>query len=194
MFKFNKAEVKRANERLRKLETVNKLSVQSTAYRNVQKYAINEPNSMSNKFYRLVQNKDGSEGIRFITRTQFNNLSEEEQKYFNQVVKNFLGNESTTKIGIENIRRRAYDEFMNNHPDLEWTQDEYEDFWKKYSDYNSDQDDKQRYNRLTQVFDSPDVLDISENLTPDKIDNIINYTVNDYRYGDIPTKSTNKRR
>lgn len=187
MFSYDRNLVKTANERLRKLETVNKLAPSSQAYRTVQKYAIEEPNSMSNKFYRIVTNKDGTTGIRFITPKDYKKLSAFEQKKFNEALNSFLNNQTTTKLGIMKARLDAYKNFMDNHPNLNWTQDEYERFWKNYEQLQADEEDKNSYNRLTQFFEEPG--EYNEDLTDDKIQQIFNYTSGERRYSDIPIRS-----
>ena len=190
---YNRSKVKTANERLRKLETVSKLAHQSTAYRSIEKY-FNNPNSPDNKFYRAVTNKDGTPGIRFLTPSQYSELSEYEQKEFDKTLENFLNNQTSTKLGVKKAQKDAYEEFMKNHENLNWTQEEYENFWKKYNDYSKDQEEKERYNRLTQVLESPESFDIAEDLTDDKIEEIINYTYRDYRYSEAPAKTKLKSR
>lgn len=190
MFSYNRNFVKVANERLRKLEKVSKLSQQSAAYRSIQKYAIEEPNSMSAKFYTV--GKDGS--IRFINKTAYNNLSSYEKKRFNEVLNNFLDNATSTKLGVKKAQKDAFDEFMENHPSLDWSYDEYQNFWKKYDQMRTDTSDKNAYDRLTQLFQSPGKF--SENLTDDKIREIADYTNDERRYSDRPSRGrqSNKRR
>lgn len=190
---YNRSLVKTANERLRKLETVNKLAHQSQAYRSIEKY-FNNPNSVDNKFYRAVTNKDGTPGIRFITPSQYAKLSDYEQREFDKTLEQFLNNQTSTKLGVKKAQKDAYDNFMDNHPELNWTQEEYENFWKKYYDYSKDQEEKERYNRLTQVLESPDYFDIADDLTDAKIEEIIHYTNREYRYTEAPAKSKLKNR
>ena len=190
---YNRSKVKTANERLRKLETVSHLAHQSQAYRSIEKFA-NDPNSVDSKFYRSVTNKDGTPGIRFITPREYAELSDYEQKEFDKTLEQFLNNQTTTKLGVKKAQKDAYEKFMDNHPDLDWTQEEYENFWKKYYDYNKDQEEKERYNRLTQVLESPESFDIAEDLTDSKIDQIIHYTNREYRYSEAPAKSKLKTR
>ena len=190
---YNRSKVKTANERLRKLETISKLAHQSQAYRSIEKY-FNDPNSVDNKFYRAVTNKDGTPGIRFLTPSQYAGLSEFEQKEFDKTLEQFLSNQTSTKLGVKKAQKDAYLKFMDNHPELNWTQDEYENFWKKYYDYNKDQEEKERYNRLTQVLESPDYFDIADDLTDAKIEEIIHYTNREYRYTEAPAKTKLKNR
>lgn len=192
---YNKSRVKVANERLRKLETVSHLAPQSSAYRSIEKFAMNK-NSPDNKFYRWVTNKDGTPGIRFLTPSQYASLSKDEMIEFNKTLDQFLDNMTSTKLGVEKAKKKSYDNFMENHPNLNWTQDEYEKFWKKYSDYLSDQEERERYNRLTQILDYPDTFDFTSDLTDEKIDEVLHYTNREYRYSEAPKKTTriNNRR
>jgi len=137
---FPRSAVKTANERLRKLETVNRLAQSSEAYKSIERYAT-DPNAYSSKFYRQVTNKDGSPGIRFITPSEYNKLSRYDQKKFDEIVRNFLENNTTTKLGIEKARKASYDNFMKKHPDLHWSQEEYNNFWKNYSQAQKDKED-----------------------------------------------------
>lgn len=185
--------VKVANERLRKLETVHGLAHQSAAYRMVERFA-NEPNSPDSKFYRHVINKDGSPGIRFLSASQYNELSDFEQREFDKVLEQFLDNQTTTKLGVKQAQTDAYKKFMENHPNLSWTQEEYEKFFKTYYDYNKDTEEKERYARLTQFLETPDIFDAAADLTDDKIEEILNYTNKELRYSEVPAKTKLKGR
>lgn len=189
-YDYNKNLVKTANERLRKLEKVSKMSSQSPAYKSIQKIAMS-PNSPSNKFYKL--GADGS--VRFINKTEYMKLSPYEQKKYNEALASFLNNQTSTKLGIQKSRKDAYDAFMENHPNLDWTQEEYERFWKNYSDSESDNEDKNRYQRMTGFFNNPDP-DYASNLTDEKIEEIMSYTNNERRYSNAPVRQlqTNDRR
>lgn len=186
---FDSSLLKRANERLRKLEKVNKLSSQSSAYQSIKRFAIDEPNSPSNKFYRVSD--DGS--IRFINKTQFKKLSRYEQRKYMETINNFLANETSTKKGISRVRTKSYNNFMENHPNLNWTQEEYEAFMKAKSQYDIDREDKERYNRLTQFLDDPTKLG-GNNLTDKgriddaKIEEILSYINDERRYSKSPSK------
>lgn len=184
---FPKSAVKTANERLRKLETVNRLAMSSEAYKSIERYA-NEPNSMSSKFYRFVTNKDGSPGIRFITPGEYRNLTAYEKRRFEETVQQFLNNQTTTKLGVEKVRRDNYNSFMDNHPDLHWTFDEYNEFWKTYSQAQSDRGDVIAYGLLTQIFNS--TTDYSKNLSENKIEELVHYNASDIRYNSRPSRGT----
>jgi len=189
--KFPRSQVKTANERLRKLETVNRMAQSSEAYKSIERFAL-DPNAYSSKFYRQVTNKDGSPGIRFITPSEYNKLSRYDQMKFDEIVRNFLENKTTTKLGIEKVRKDNYDSFMKNHPDLHWSQEEYENFWQNYSQAQKDKEDVIAYTMLTQIFNA--VTPFSNGLTDNKISEIINYNNKELRYSEAPSKTTLKSR
>lgn len=202
--KFPRAEVKRANERLRKLETVNRMAQSSEAYKSVERLAT-DPNAYSSKFYRTniidkngvdtgkpLLNKDGTPAIRFITPAQYNKLSRYDQMKFDEIVNNFLENRTTTKLGIEKVRRDNYDSFMKNHPNLHWTQEEYENFWKNYCQAQDDKKDVIAYTMLTQIFNA--VTPYSNGLTDNKISELVHYNNKELRYSEAPSKTTLKTR
>lgn len=184
---FPKSAVKTANERLRKLETVNRLATSSEAYKSIEKYA-NDPNSLSHKFYREVTNKDGSPGIRFLTPSEYKKLTEYEKRQFDETVQSFLENKTTTKLGIEKVRRDNYDHFMENHPELSWTQDEYEGFFSTYGQMKKDREDVVAYGILTQILNAR--TEFSNDLTEDKIQTLVHYNASDIRYGNRPSRGT----
>lgn len=189
--KFPRSLVKTANERLRKLETVNHMAQSSEAYKSIERFA-NDPNSYSSKFYREVKNKDGSPGIRFITPSEYNKLSRYDQMKFDEIVRNFLENKTTTKLGIEKVRKDNYDSFMKNHPDLNWSQEEYENFWQNYSQAQKDKEDVAGYSMLTQIFNA--ATQFSNGLTDNKIDELVHYNNKELRYSEAPSKTTLKTR
>lgn len=189
--KFPYSLVKTANERLRKLETVNRMAQSSEAYKSIERFA-NDPNAYSSKFYREVKNKDGSPGIRFITPGEYNQLSRYDQMKFDEIVNNFLENRTTTKLGIEKVRKDNYDSFMKNHPNLHWSQEEYENFWRNYSQAQKDKEDVIAYTMLTQVFNA--VTPYSNGLTDNKISELVHYNNKELRYSEAPSKTTLKTR
>lgn len=184
---FPKSAVKTANERLRKLETIHHLTLSSEAYQSIERFA-NNPNALSSKFYRFVENKDGTPGIRFITPGEYKNLTTYEQKRFNETVNSFLENNTTTKLGIEKVHHDAYDTFMENHPNLRWTYDEYMDFFDTYSKAQKDKADVIAYGLMTEIFNAP--TNYSDNLTDSKIQELINYNSNEIRYSNQPSRGT----
>lgn len=183
MPKSLQSKVKRANERLRKLETVNKLSGSSSAYQSIAKIALDK-NSIDNPFYRFFTNKDGSTGIRFVLPKDYANMSRIQQKRYEDAVDRFLNNQTSTKLGIESAMKKSYDNFMDSHPDLNWTQEEYERFFKEYSQMVEDEEAKNAYDRMTQVFEEPG--EFGEDLTDEKITRILNYNSSDFRYSNRP--------
>lgn len=137
---YNKALVKRANERLRKLNTVYgkfygvegqfDFANMSSAYRTVKRYA--ERNDWKGKIYR----ETSSGNIAFITEKEFNDLSDKEKRYFMKSLTGFLESETSTKMGVERSYIKAYESFKENHPGLydDMTFTEYMDMWKTYED------------------------------------------------------------
>lgn len=209
--RYDKSAVKRANERLRKLEVITykgydaPISVRSPAYRTVQKYAMDK-SKMSSKFYRttdekgnLLLNKDGTPAIRFITHKQFEQmvargeLSEYEQTKFMETVNNFLNARTSIKIGYEEVRQKQYEAFMANHDNLDWSMEDYEKFWESFGEYSEDKQDKARYGQLTKIFADKEAienLDLRSDLkiTDDTINAVLNYN-RENRYNDVPGKT-----
>lgn len=183
MPKSLQSKVKRANERLRKLETVNKLSGSSSAYQSIAKIALDK-NSIDNPFYRLFTNKDGTTGIRFVLPKDYSNMSRIQQKRYEDAVDRFLNNQTSTKLGIESAMKKSYDNFMDSHPNLNWSQEEYERFFKEYSQMQEDEEAKNAYDRMTQVFEEPG--EFGDDLTDEKITRILNYNSSDFRYSNRP--------
>ena len=183
MPKALQSKVKRANERLRKLETVNKLSGSSSAYQSIAKIALDK-NSIDNPFYRLFTNKDGTTGIRFVLPKDYANMSRIQQKRYEDAVDRFLNNQTSTKLGIESAMKKSYDNFMDSHPNLNWSQEEYERFFKEYSQMQEDEEAKNAYDRMTQVFEEPG--EFGDDLTDEKITRILNYNSSDFRYSNRP--------
>jgi hypothetical protein len=183
MNKDLRSAVKRTNERIRKLETVNKMATQSPAYVGIQR-SFMDKNALNNPFYRMVTNKDGSIGIRFILPKDYEKLSALQKKRYEEEVNRFLNNRMTTKIGIEEAQRKSYEEFMKNHPELGWNQDEYEDFFKAYSQMQEDEEAKNAYDRMTQILEEPG--EYATDLTEEKIVRILNYNTGDIRYSNRP--------
>lgn len=187
--KFPYMEVKRANERLRKLETVNRMAQSSEAYKSIERFA-SDPNTNSYKFYREYENRDGSPGIRFIKAEDYYKMSRYDQMRFDEVVNNFLSNATSYKTGIEVVRKKNYDKFMENHPNLNWTQKEYDNFWSSYSQAQKDKEEIVAYNAMTLLFNSAKFAD---NLTDKKINQILHYNVNTGHIG-APSKKVLKSR
>ena len=129
--RFDRALFKAANERLRKLEKVNKKAGSSEMYQLMQKYAVSYPKTKG-KIYTM---KDGK--LRFINKTAFDKLSNEEKQYYIDRINRFMESTTTTASGIAQAHRQSYNEFMKNYgsqfPGL--SQSQYEDFFSTYN-YN----------------------------------------------------------
>lgn len=122
---YSKELVKSANERLRKLEKVYKFTDKDTGrvysmadwsneYRMVKKYATEYPNSYKGKIYRV---SDDGKSIRFISKSEYDKLSAEEKRYFNEVLQNFLNAETSKGSGVSEQIDKAYKTFMQNYGD-----------------------------------------------------------------------------
>lgn len=179
---YNKAVVKSANERLRKIEKVYNLVDDSNEYRMVKKYAIEYPKTKG-KIYRV--GKDDS--IRFISEREFNKLSDKEKAYFNEVLNNFMSASTSTKQGIEEKYNKAYETFMEhygtNYPNL--TMDEYKDFFKTYRDLvSADKKNQFDYNVLVQ---SLEFIDIGTALNDNQLEQSMKYVATN-RFNKIPKR------
>ena len=115
--KFDRALFKAANERLRKLEKVNKKAKSSEMYQLMQKYAVSYPKTKG-KIYTM---KDGK-------------------------LNRFMESNTTTATGISQAHKQSYETFMERYgkmyPGL--TQSQYEDFFSTYN-YNVVGDSESHY-------------------------------------------------
>ena len=138
--KFDRALFKAANERLRKLEKVNKKAKSSEMYQLMQKYAVSYPKTKG-KIYTM---KDGK--LRFINKSAFDKLSAEEKSYYIDRLNRFMESNTTTATGISQAHKQSYETFMERYgkmyPGL--TQSQYEDFFSTYN-YNVVGDSESHY-------------------------------------------------
>lgn len=149
---FNTAAYKRANERLRKLESVHtglryydadtgrlrKVQGQfdfanmSSAYRSIRRYAEKQGSKTKPQIYR-VDEETGA--IRFIKRSEYMELDDEGKKYYQDMLNQFLENETSMKTGIEDTYYKAYESFKKDYPAYRTMSfDDYMDTWKAYND------------------------------------------------------------
>ena len=181
---FDTALVKTANERLRRLENEG-LTEDSNEYRLLRKYAIENPNGKG-KIYRV----DDSGKVRFLTKTQYDNLSPEEQKYYNDILKQFLHSETSTSTGIEKKYRKAYETFKENYGDSfeDLSFDKYKEFFKQFRDIvQADYANHFAYEALVQTLE---FIDIEQAMTDNQLRKVIQYAYND-NWDKIPNKYIN---
>ncbi len=172
---FDTRAYKRANERLRKLESVHtglryydadtgrlqKVQGQfdfanmSSAYRSVKRYAEKQGSKTKPQIYR-VDEETGA--IRFITRSEYMKLDDEGKKYYQDMLQQFLENETSMKTGIEDMYYKAYESFKSDHPAYrDMSFDEYMDTWKAYHDQvKADEENHFDYSKLQMLINNGD--------------------------------------
>ena len=135
--------VKKANERLRKLESVHKemyslkgiqfdFAQLSRAYRDIKKYAEGTWGKNKPQIYRIDEETGA---IRFLTKSQYNELTDEGKKYYIDMLNQFLENQTSTKMGVEQAYIDAYNTFRKNNPQFtNMTFQDYMEAWKVYND------------------------------------------------------------
>lgn len=164
---FDTRAYKRANERLRKLESVHTglryydedtgrlrtvqgqfdFANMSSAYRSVKRYAEKQGSKTKPQIYR-VDEETGA--IRFITRSEYMKLDDEGKKYYQDMLQQFLENETSMKTGIEDMYYKAYESFKKDYPAYrDMSYDEYMDTWKAYNDQvKADEENHFDYSKL----------------------------------------------
>ena len=169
---YPKSIVKSANERLRKLErgyTAKipkelgggsfKISSDTSAeYRVVEQYAIQQFTSgqVVAPIYKVAS--DGF-GIRFISKTEFEKLDANEQRYFINIVNQFMESQTSTVTGIVESYKNAYEGIMRTYGDKypNLTMEEYLHLFKAYADNLETKDTHRGYDYLMQMFDWLDI-------------------------------------
>ena len=158
---YDRDMVKVANERLRKLESVHEefhifkkavitkkydFSEMSSAYRTIKHYAEEMPEGLG-KIYRIDEETGA---IRFIGKKAYDALSPEEQRYFGRVLKQFIEDPTSRKMGVEQVYMDAYETFKkNNDQYANMTFEEYMDTWKTYQDIvRADEENHITYEQL----------------------------------------------
>lgn len=172
---FDTRAYKRANERLRKLESVHTglryydertgrlqtvqgqfdFANMSSAYRSVRRYAEKQGSKTKPQIYR-VDEETGA--IRFITKSEYMKLDDEGKKYYQDMLEQFLSNETSMKTGIEDMYYKAYESFKDKHPGYsDMTYDEYMDTWKAYHDQvQADEANHFDYSKLQVLINNGD--------------------------------------
>lgn len=148
---FDTRAYKRANERLRKLEAVHTglkyydednglqtlqgnfdFANMSSAYRSVKRYAEKQGSKTKPQIYR-VDEETGA--IRFITKSEYMKLDDVGKKYYQDMLEQFLSNESSMKTGVEDSYYKAYQTFKEEYPKYRnMSFEEYMDTWRAYHD------------------------------------------------------------
>lgn len=196
---FPKSAVKRANERLRKLESVHSgffykpdkdtpgyyikgiqfdWSSMSSAYRNIEKYA-NRPGTANKPQIYKINEKTGA--ITFINKTQYDQLDEKGKKYFQDMLNQFLEDQTSTKIGVEQAYIDAFEKFKKNNPQFEKMS--FEDYmlaWKTYDDkVKADESDHFSYGMIqTLIEDGTFSAAAIESLSADQVNKTRKYMSN----------------
>lgn len=172
---FDTRAYKRANERLRKLESVHSglryydertgrlqtvqgqfdFANMSSAYRSVRRYAEKQGSKTKPQIYRIDEETGA---IRFITKSEYMKLDEEGKKYYQDMLQQFLDNETSMKTGIEDMYYKAYESFKKEHPAYrDMSYDEYMDTWKAYHDQvKADEENHFDYSKLQMLINNGD--------------------------------------
>ena len=184
-YSYDRALVKAANERLRKIESVYKLADDSNEYKLALKYAT-EYSKTKGKIYNQDILRD-SHKVRFISESDFMKLSPQEQKYFNEVLSNFMQASTSTKTGIESKYQKSYETFMShygeNYSDL--TIDQYKEFFRTYRDLvNADKRNQFDYTTLVQTLE---FVDIGQALNQGQLATAMRYVATN-RFDKIPRR------
>lgn len=169
---YNRDLVKAANERLRKLEKVNKKFKSSEMYQLMQKYATGYPKTKG-KIYDQQMLMEGK--LRFIGKKKFDKLSMEEKQYFIDRLARFLESNTTTASGIAQAHKQSYETFMERYGKMfpELTQSQYEEFFTTYN-YNmvSDSRDHFQYSEWVKVLNN---IKIDEAMSAGQMNEVMQY-------------------
>lgn len=140
VLEYPRALVKRANERLRKLEKVytdfagEPYAVHSRAYEATARKAYDEYNRNGGQS-RLFRISDRGDSIRFANKTTFDTFTEAEKEKYINYVKSFMESKTSTRIGYEDARDKAFNTFKENNEQFQnMTREEYDKYWKIYND------------------------------------------------------------
>lgn len=182
---YDRALVKAANERLRKIESVYKLVDDSNEYKLALKYAT-EYSKTKGKIYNQEILRDDHK-VRFISESEYMKLSPQEQKYFNEVLSNFMQAATSTKSGIESKYQKSYETFMSHYgdkyPDL--TMEQYKEFFRTYRDLaNADKRNQFDYTTLVQTLE---FVDIGQALNQGQLATAMRYVATN-RFDKIPRR------
>ena len=188
--------VKKANERLRKLESVHTefyafkgvefdFSNLSSAYRSIQRYSEKPGTKNKPQIYR-VDEETGA--IRFLTKAQYDLLDEKGKKYYNDMLQQFLEDQTSTKMGVEQAYFDAYTKFKKNHP--KYTNMSFRDYmeaWRAYQDQvKADESNHFGYGKIiTLIKDGKFNADNIEALSESQVEKAQHYM------SDITAQTTN---
>ena len=161
---FQSKLVKKANERLRKLENVHTefyslkgiqfdFSNLSSAYRSIQRYSEKPGTKNKPQIYR-VDEETGA--IRFLTKAQYDLLDEAGKKYYQDMLQQFLEDQTSTKMGIEKAYIDAYNTFKkNNEKYASMSFEEYMKAWRAYQDkVKADESNHFGYGKIIKLIKS----------------------------------------
>lgn len=168
--------LKAANERLRKLEKVSKLSGSSEMYQLMKTYAESFPKTKG-KIYDQQALEEGK--LRFISKQKFDQLSAAEKEYYIERLERFMASNTTTKAGIKAAHKQSYTKFMERYgkkfPNL--SQEQYEEFFKTYN-YNvvGDSDDHFSYSEWVKVLTNIRIDDV---MTDNEMETVMQYVRSD---------------
>lgn len=193
---FQSKLVKKANERLRKLESVHTemyhlkgmqfdFSELSSSYRNIKKYAEGTWGKNKPQIYRVDEDTGA---IRFLTKSQYNLLDDEGKKYYNDMLQQFLEDQTSTKMGVEQAYVDAYNTFRKNNPQFEGMSfQDYMEAWKVYNDrVKADESNHFGYGKIIKLIKSGTFsADSIEALTAGQVEKSQHYMDN------ITAKTTN---
>lgn len=210
---FDKAIVKSANERLRKLEKVYRTKDEpdqagvsyaelSNEYSLVKKYATEYRNNKG-RIYKFVD-KNGKKtddmskavGIRFISQKEYEDIlksisnkekRDEFERYFKQTLDNFMNAQTTTASGIKEKIDKSFDTFMSHYGSKyqNMTQNTYLNFFKTYRDMvEADKSGHFGYDELSEALAW---IDIDKAMSDNQMQTVLNY-IQSNNWKDIPRR------
>ena len=183
-----------ANERLRKLEKVSKLAESSGIYQNMKRQMYEQPN----KAGKIFQSGKEKGSMRFISKTKFMKLTEEEQKYYLKRLASFMASDMSTASGLgrikkklrkankdnEEARRQSYETFKerpeikDKFPNLSFEQ--YTNLFHAYQYYTDVKGEHFNYDELTLFLENVDL----DKLDPYQIEEAMSF-VKDDNWGEL---------
>lgn len=183
-----------ANERLRKLEKVSKMAESSSLYQNMKRQMYEQPNK-AGKFFTPGKEKGT---VRFILKTKFMKLSEEEQKAYLKRLTTFMQSDLSTASGLKKVRKKLYEANKNNEesrrqsyetfkerpeikdkfPDM--TFEQYTNMFHAYQYYTDVKGDHFSYDDLTLFLENVDM----SKLDPYQIEEAMSF-VKDDNWGEL---------
>lgn len=151
-----KAMAQLANSRLRTLENSGQ-SEYSREYQLVEHYAVGDPNGKGS-----IYNVDQETGrIRFTTSAR--NMTSEERSYYINTLRNFLNAKTSTVKGTRQAATQAYNTYMNNHPDVAISLDDYQMLWKVFREnVTADRASHDGYNAFMYLLENNRLYDLDE--------------------------------